>query len=385
MASAPCAGLAVLLCGLPGCGKDTVGRACAAAFEGAAAMSQDEHRAHGPTAQKAFTELLKQKASPVLVLRNGVDVGDRLPYVLAAKRHGYRVVAVWPAELSSSDRQRRAALALASLAGCYGRLSANGRKGHETLTAEKVEKPAQVCLNFLHMFRAPSAGEVDAVLPLAFLRSDLNGLEESMALAEVGKSLGQKRLPALVAGAVSGSFAAAQASIAAWGAEAARRPVEELTSELTQWLDEQRALPASAAPAGGDEDMKRLQRAAKIRSAVEHMVSPFNLAACRETGSTVTSCRWAPKEDAEGAAPGAAPWRPAWPLSYFCGAPQLRKWGATPQDVMEAAVESSESSASLQEGDKGVLVELLQLEDAELLVSPKGPLPEECLRKLKCP
>lgn len=29
---------------------------------------------------------------------------------------------------------------------------------------------------------------------------------------------------------------------------------------------------------------------------------------------------------------------------------------------MEAAVESSESSASLQEGDKGVLVELLQLE-----------------------
>ena len=25
------------------------------------------------------------------------------------------------------------------------------------------------------------------------------------------------------------------------------------------------------------------------------MVSPFNLAACRETGSTVTSCRWAPK------------------------------------------------------------------------------------------
>lgn len=47
-----------------------------------------------------------------------------------------------------------------------------------------------------------------------------------MALAEVGKSLGQKRLPALVAGAVSGSFAAAQASIAAWGAEAARRPVE---------------------------------------------------------------------------------------------------------------------------------------------------------------
>ena len=27
----------------------------------------------------------------------------------------------------------------------------------------------------------------------------------------------------------------------------------------------------------------------------------------------------------------------------------------------------------------------LSAQDAELLVSPKGPLPEECLRKLKCP
>ena len=44
--------------------QDTVGRACAAAFEGAAAMSQDEHRAHGPTAQKAVLFLAVKRLNP---------------------------------------------------------------------------------------------------------------------------------------------------------------------------------------------------------------------------------------------------------------------------------------------------------------------------------
>ncbi|OLP89039.1 Octopine dehydrogenase [Symbiodinium microadriaticum] len=121
----------VLLCGIPGCGKDAVGRACVRDFPEAAALSQDEHNG------SADAPMQTENASPIFVLRNGIDVGDRLPFLLPARSAGYRITAAWPAELSqSADRKD------------------GGRSGHETLTVgEKLSKPAQVAAD-LHKGKA---------------------------------------------------------------------------------------------------------------------------------------------------------------------------------------------------------------------------------------
>eukprot|EP00439_Symbiodinium_sp_Y106_P026106 s5427_g3.t1 len=105
-AEIPARGLVVLLCGIPGCGKDAVGRACVRDFPEAAALSQDEHNGSADATRAAFERLLEKNASPIFVLRNGVDVGDRLPFLLPARSAGYRIAAAWPAELSqSADRK----------------------------------------------------------------------------------------------------------------------------------------------------------------------------------------------------------------------------------------------------------------------------------------
>ena len=375
-ASEAARGLLVLLCGIPGCGKDLLGRACAKSLNGAA-LSQDEHHGNATSTLTAFEALLLQGTSPILLLRNGLDVGDRLPYVLSARRNGYRVVAVWPEELSLGER--RAALFLASLAGCYGRLSEGGRSGHETLTvSDKLCKPAQVCLQFLQMFRAPSApGEVDAVMALPFLQSNLLAFEESLSrkLSEINADMGKgKSLPPFVQEVFDGNFDRAKAKILKWGD--ARRAAQEIIDELLLFLRQQMSLKAETRSYPEKAvDTKRLQRAAKIRAAVEHLVSPYNLAACREGGSTVTLCQWFMVEDRL---------CPAWPTSYFAGAPQLKKWGTTLEDVLDAANESLEALAPLQEGDKGVRVQLLK-RDEGVYVSPVEVLPEASLRKLRCP
>ena len=369
-ATAPARGLVVLLCGIPGCGKDAIGRACAHSLKGAA-LSQDEHNGHGISTQAAFDALLAEGLSPIFVLRNGVEVGDRLPYVLAARRAGYRVAAVWPQELSVPPR--RQALLLASLAGCYGRLSSGGRSGHETLTITdgQLQKPAQVCLNFFHMFRAPSApGEVDAVLQLPFLQSDLGALEDTMKVSDPKG----KVLPTVVQDVFEGDFEKAKNKMMAWGA--IRRPINEISDQLTEWVTQQ-MLQKPTAPAFSVEsvDTKKLQRAAKIRAAVEHLVSPYNLLACRDGGTTVTSCKWLTINDRL---------CPAWPPSYFAGAPQLKKWQTTMEDVLAAARESLAAQAALQEGDKGARVQLVDHEGGTY-VSPVDPLPEASLKKLRCP
>jgi len=224
-------GLVVLLCGIPGCGKDAIGRSCAKSL-GGSALSQDEHNGNAACTQSAFESMLAQQSSPIFVLRNGVDVGDRLPYVLAARRSGYRVTAVWPSEMKSSSRT---ALFLASLAGCYGRLYDGGKSGHETLTVDgHLQKPAQVCLNFLQMFRAPSApGEVDAVLSLSFLQSNLESTGD-ISLTELGKG---KVLPQAVQDVFDGDFDTVKTKMMAWGD--IRRPVNDIANELVEWVTEQ--------------------------------------------------------------------------------------------------------------------------------------------------
>lgn len=365
--------LVVLLCGIPGCGKDVIGRRCASSLNGAA-LSQDEHNGNAVATQAALESLLAQGLSPIFILRNGVEVGDRLPYVVAARRAGYRVTAVWPEELSTTSR--RAALFLASLAGCYGRLTSGGRSGHETLTITdgQLAKPAQVCLNFLQMFRAPSApGEVDAVLTLPFLQSDESDLGDlgDLKLSGFGKG---KVLPEVVQEVFEGDFEKAKEKMMRWGTM--RRSVQDIADPLTEWAKQQMSQKPSASTFSmPSTDTKKLQRAAKIRAAVEHLVSPYNLSACRDGGTTVTTCKWFTINERL---------CPAWPTSYFAGAPQLKKWGTTAEDVLDAAKESCQAQAALQEGDKGVRVQLLN-QDGGTYVSPMEPLPEASLRKLRCP
>ena len=364
-------GLVVLLCGIPGCGKDVIGRRCASSLNGAA-LSQDEHNGNAVATQAALESLLAEGVSPIFVLRNAVEVGDRLPYVVAGRRAGYRITAVWPEELSATSG--RAALFLASLAGCYGRLTSGGRSGHETLTITdgQLAKPAQVCLNFLQMFRAPSApGEVDAVLTLPFLQSDLGDFGDSLKLSGFGK---RKVLPEVVQEVFEGDFEKAKENI--MGGGTMRRSVQDIADPLREFTNQQMSQkPSTSSFSVPSMDTKKLQRAAKIRAAVEHLVSPYNLSACRDGGSTVTTCKWFTINERL---------CPAWPTSYFAGAPQLKKWGTSAEDLLDAAKESCQAQAALQEGDKGVRVQLLN-QDGGTYVSPVEPLPEASLRKLRCP
>ena len=152
-----------------------MGRASVLNFASGAALSQDEHAGDAARTRTAIEALFRAGRSPLFVLRNGADAGDRSPFIDAARRYGYRVAAVWPSELSSDISSDRVGLYLASVAGCYGRLSGKGL-GHETLTVtDDMELPAKVCLNFLRGFRAPHApGEVDIVLALPFLRPGID-------------------------------------------------------------------------------------------------------------------------------------------------------------------------------------------------------------------
>lgn len=330
------------------------------------------------------------KRSPIFILRNAVDAADRSPYVEAARRYNYRVVAVWPSELSSSDLHRKAGLYLAAVSGCYGRLSNGGKTGHETLTVGKdMELPAQVCFSFLRSFRAPSApGEVDDVLALPFLKPDLEEVQAD-SVSIVASQMKDKPLPKHLVSQLTDSFADVQKWLAPFAG--LRRGLPELRGELQSWLTEQ--LPKvsaesaaeapwpAAAPASvpSKSETQRLQREVKVRSAVEHLVSPTNIRACRATGSTVANCVWV------GSAESSGTMRPAWPASHFCGSPQLRKLGVTEAEVMRAADTSAAAGIPLQQGDDGVCVEKVADDQGNLLLSPVQSLPETCLQKLGCP
>ena len=155
-------------------------------------------------------------------------------------------------------------------------------------------------------------------------------------------------LPEVVQEVFEGDFEKAKEKMMRWGTM--RRPCKTLlirllngeAADVTETISQHLFMPST--------DTKKLQRAAKIRAAVEHLVSPYNLSACRDGGTTVTTCKWFTINERL---------CPAWPTSYFAGAPQLKKWGTTAEDVLDAAKESCQAQAALQEGDKGVRVQLL--------------------------
>eukprot|EP00930_Biecheleria_cincta_P096090 TRINITY_DN87972_c0_g1_i1.p1 TRINITY_DN87972_c0_g1~~TRINITY_DN87972_c0_g1_i1.p1 ORF type:complete len:434 (-),score=67.85 TRINITY_DN87972_c0_g1_i1:76-1377(-) len=390
-----CGKLLVLLCGVPGCGKDTIGRACAKEFLHGAAVSQDEYNGDAARTRTAIEALLSDGRSPIFILRNGPDAADRFPYVSAAKRNGYRVGAAWPSEISCSDMRRKAALYLAALAGCYGRLRDGGRTGHETLTAhDNIARPAQICQAFFQSFRAPSApGEVDAILALPFLISDFAGIASNVLADDLESSLASlvaqlmKKgcLPDVVTSSMAGTFADTQAKLLPWAV--LRCPANDLAEELLSWAHSEIQIAAADSsvqqwrpaevPAPSKEETKRLQREVKIRAAMEHLVSPANIASCRLNGSTVTNCVWIMVEGTL---------CPAWPLSHFCGAPQLRKLGVAEWEILDAARVSASAHAPLQDGLAGVKVQVVPGSLAgDLMVSPSDALPEASLMKLGCP
>lgn len=383
------AGLLVLLCGIPGCGKDALGRASVLSFASGAALSQDEHGGDAARTRTAIEALFRAGRSPLFVLRNGADAGDRSPFIDAARRYGYRVGAIWPSELNSDTASHRVGLYLASVAGCYGRLSGRG-VGHETLTVtDDMELPAKVCLNFFRSFRAPHApGEVDTVLTIPFLRPAidwedlLDGKMDDSFVTSISSQMKKgKGLPEFVASCLAGDLQKVQAQLLPFSA--LRRPLLELTEALSQWTAAQMLensgypstpLPPVAAPS--KDDTKRLQREVKIRAAVEHLIAPANISSCRASGSTVSKCLWI----LEGGV------RPGWPPSYFCGAPQLKKLNVVEEEVLKAARTSAGASAALQEGADGVRVEVVLAEKSgSFLVSPIEVLPEACLLKLGRP
>eukprot|EP01065_Artemidia_motanka_P049816 TRINITY_DN8371_c0_g1_i1.p1 TRINITY_DN8371_c0_g1~~TRINITY_DN8371_c0_g1_i1.p1 ORF type:complete len:542 (+),score=180.32 TRINITY_DN8371_c0_g1_i1:96-1721(+) len=152
-------GLAVLVCGIPGSGKDYVGRKVAEGFPGAAAFSQDQH---GKGARKHFEKLMSEGKNPIFVLRNNFDPSDRGNYADLAWKHRYAVCSVCPAELcGGADEQAR--LLAVSAAGCYGRLTADAA-GHETLTVTDSKTgqldmtlPMRIAYTFMLRFKPPSA------------------------------------------------------------------------------------------------------------------------------------------------------------------------------------------------------------------------------------
>lgn len=391
-------GLLVLLCGVPGCGKDALGRACAQEFSSGASLSQDEHDGDAARTRSAVEALMHAGRSPIFVLRNGVDAADRSPYIDAARRHDYGTAAVWPSELSCEDVYRKAALYLAAVAGCYCRLTMGGKAGHETLTiGDDVTQPAQICLSFLRRFRAPSApGEVESALALPFLKAAieddvdlLDGRIQRKCISTVANQMKRSMsLPKLVGSCCSGDLATLQADLMPFAAS--RRDLTELSQELRHWIKAQlpttfgEPLPASPWPAmspaaaPSQQEIRCLQRAVKVRSALEHLVSPANIASCRAAGSTVTNCEWICQGDSE------LKVRPAWPASHFRGAPQLRKLGVTDEEVIKAARASAATTAALQQGEDGIRVEVVPGSKG-LLVSPVEQLPETCLLKLGCP
>ena len=139
---------------------------------------------------------------------------------------------------------------MASVAGCYSRLSGRG-VGHETLTVtDDMDLPAKVCLSFLRSFRAPSApGEVDTVLTIPFLRPDidwadlLDGKVDDSSVTSISAQMKKgKGLPDFVASCLDGDLLKVQAQLLPFSA--LRRPLFELTEELSHWTAAQMSISA---------------------------------------------------------------------------------------------------------------------------------------------
>jgi len=394
--------LMVLVCGVPGCGKDALGRACAKHLSNAACVSQDEHGGSGDRTWNAVESLLQSGRSPIFILRNCPSAADRAGWIEVARTYNYRTAAIWPSEIRKGEPFRRAAFFMAALSGCYGRLSDGGKAGHETLVVKdgKMCHPADICHDFLRNFRIPSApGEVDATLSLCYLQKDiqdvdlLDGRESRNCIATLQSQMDTHRMPPLVEALTSGPFQKVQSELASFAGN--RRDLEEVVAEMLAWIKEQESIlavfkdgvpsagyPVVASAAGPSKvERKQLQREVSIRAAIEHLVSPANIASCRAQGSTVKNCIWIATE------PGQPQTRPAWPTSHFCGAPQLKKLGAKDAEIIQAARQSMASIDSLQEGKDGVRIEVIghQKGGNGILLSPADRLPDDCLKKLGCP
>merc|ERR1712137_22851 len=169
-----------------------------------------------------------------------------------------------------------------------------------------------------------------------------------------------------------------------------RRNAEDLCKDLTDWIKTCLLELCALQPQGKDSTLNgppskatlhHKQRMVKVRSAVEHLVSINNIKGCRANGSTVTSCQWIPAE-----ARSSGNKRPAWPASYFCGAPQLKRLNVTEGEVLSAACESAMAVATIQEGEDGARVKVVSGKDGgDLVAHVDLILPEQLCRKLNCP
>lgn len=131
-----------------------------------------------------------------------------------------------------------------------------------------------------------------------------------------------------------------------------------------------------------------------VRTVIEYLVDPCNIARCRIDGATVTNCRWITKSDGHLC--------PAWPLSHFCGGARAKRLNICEYEVRAAAIASSASSSAANfcfrvpvfdpddpyprpvdefaiYAKKGVRVELL----SDDLVSACEPYAEDILNKLR--
>eukprot|EP01062_Namystynia_karyoxenos_P035287 TRINITY_DN25856_c1_g1_i1.p1 TRINITY_DN25856_c1_g1~~TRINITY_DN25856_c1_g1_i1.p1 ORF type:complete len:537 (+),score=173.62 TRINITY_DN25856_c1_g1_i1:97-1707(+) len=253
-------GLAVFLCGIPGCGKDFIGRQVKEVCgPGAAAFSQDEH---GKKARGHFEELMTEGRDPIFVLRNNFAPQDRKNYAELARKHRYSMCAIYPQELSEGDLGL-ARLLTVSVASCYLRLT-DDAQGHETLTVvdQKTREvdmtlPMRIALSFALRFRPPSASEgFLACLAVPFLHADCAlGLDAARVAAELAPlrqqrpgEFGKDPVPGPLAELVCDTLPEMQSRLRALPIMRARREPAELVDRMHRFVGECRAkVPAPGA------------------------------------------------------------------------------------------------------------------------------------------
>lgn len=74
-----------------------------------------------------------------------------------------------------------------------------------------------------------------------------------------------------------------------------------------------------------------------VRTVVEHLIDPCNIARCRVDGATVNNCKWVTKSDGQVC--------PAWPASHFCSGAHAKRLGICEHEIRAAAIASSASTS----------------------------------------
>eukprot|EP01062_Namystynia_karyoxenos_P015561 TRINITY_DN15647_c0_g1_i1.p1 TRINITY_DN15647_c0_g1~~TRINITY_DN15647_c0_g1_i1.p1 ORF type:complete len:910 (+),score=165.67 TRINITY_DN15647_c0_g1_i1:83-2812(+) len=237
------AGLVVLVCGIPGCGKDAIGRKVCAAFGSDAEVFSQDEKGDAARAKQHFERLLQTGKKFIFVLRNGYTPRDRKIYVDLATQRKYKVCAVYPQELG--DETSKARLLVVSAAGCYLRLDSDGMGGHETLTLKPaqdgtvdMQMPLRVALAFALRFEAPSPEEgFDAVLPEQFLEEGCDvGVDPRLVAADfrVAPRFGMDPVPEPLADFTRDTLAKTQERLRP--TLAARRPLDGLATQVEEFV-----------------------------------------------------------------------------------------------------------------------------------------------------